>query len=219
VLEIWRQPGGNKVAGGTTLVAVLAGGARTQTVAANAGDEIYVLAMNTGKNARDVAVTVSDSTTTPPPPAKTYTITYRLENDPHPFTYICSDACGDLSTATTGVTGTLATASGKATLTSSYTTTDELGDTVTCQVSATGTWDATSLYLDLNGTFACAARTHKETGSFTSHSDWIDMGKGYLQPLSTPTWSATWTSAGVDTFICDGTCTGPVMFKPTRLTP
>jgi len=216
-LQIWRQPGGTKVAGGTTVLGVLAGSTRSQTITANAGDYIYVLAMNTGKNARDVSVTVTDEVTTVvPPPAKTYTMTYRLENSPPDY---CSGACGDISTPTTGVTGTLSTANGSATLTSSYAKTDKLGDAVSCSVNATGTWNATSLALNLTGSFACAARTHKEAGTFSSQSQWTDMGSGYLQLLSTPTWTATFTSSSVDTFICEGTCAGDVMFKPSRLTP
>jgi hypothetical protein len=215
VLEIWQQP---KVAGTTTLLGVLAGSTRSQTITTNASDVIYVLAMNTGRNARDVSVTVTAAAVAvvPPPVAKTYTMTYKLENSP-PST--CSGACGDISTPTTGVTGTLSTANGSATLTSSYAKTDKLGDAVSCSVNATGTWDATRMALNLTGSFSCAAATHKETGTFSSQSEWTDMGNGYLQLLSTPTWIATFASSDVATPICGTTCTGDVLFKPSRLTP
>jgi hypothetical protein len=216
VLEIWRQPGGNKVAGGTTLLGVLVGSTRSQTITVNASDDIYVLAMNTGRNPRDVSVTVTDAVAVPPPTAKTYTMTYRLENTPPDY---CSGACGDLSTPTTGVTGALSTANGSATLTSIYTKTDKLGDAVSCSVNATGTWNAPRMVLDLTGSFSCAAKTHKEAGTVTSHSEWTDMGSGYLQLLTTPTWIATFASSSVDTFVCEATCAGDVLFKPSRLTP
>jgi hypothetical protein len=216
VLEIWRQPNGAKVAGGTTLLGVLVGSTRSQSITANAGDDIYVLAMNTGRNPRDVSVTVTDAVVVPPPTAKTYTMTYRLENTPPDY---CSGACGDLSAPTTGVTGALSTANGSATLTSIYTKTDKLGDTVSCSVNATGTWNAPRMVLDLTGSFSCAAKTHKEAGTFTSHSEWTDMGSGYLQLMTTPTWTATFASSSVDKFVCEATCAGDVLFKPSRLTP
>lgn len=128
-------------------------------------------------------------------------------------------ASSTTSAKSTGVTGTLSTANGSATLTSSYSKTDKLGDAVSCSVNATGTWNATSLWLDLTGSFSCVARTHKEAGTFTSQSQWIDMGSGYLQLLSTPTWKAAWASSSVDTYICETTCTSDLLFKPSRLTP
>jgi hypothetical protein len=183
-----------------------------------AGTDLYVLVVNNGTSSATVPISITEVTTpvTPPPAAKTYTMTYRLENSPPGN---CSGACGDISTPTTGVTGTLSTANGSATLTSTFAKTDKLGDIGSCSVNATGTWDATGMALNLTGSFSCAARTHKEAGTFASQSQWTDMGNGYLQLMTTPTWTATFASSGVDTFVCESQCTGDVMFKPSRLTP
>jgi hypothetical protein len=190
----------------------------TLDAAFGAGTDLYLLVVNNATSSATVPISITEVTTTvpPPPTAKTYTMTYRLENSPSDS---CSRACGDISTPTTGVAGTLSTANGSATLTSIYTKTDKLGDAVSCSVNATGTWNATSLGLSLTGSFSCVANTHKEAGTFSSQSEWIDMGNGYLQLMTTPTWTATFASSDVDAVICGGMCAGDVMFKPSRLTP
>ena len=167
-----------------------------------------------------VAVGYTPVTVTPPPVSTAYTMTYKLQNNPHPFTDIgCYDGCGDLSTPTTNATGALSLAGGTATLSSSYATTDDLGAPVACTVTGKGTWDSIAMLLDLTGSFSCTASTHLESGTFTSLSSWIDMGAGYLQTLSTPTWTAHFQAAGVGTSVCQASCNGDVAFKPTRLTP
>jgi hypothetical protein len=153
-----------------------------------------------------------------PSTRKKFTMSYQLQNSPHPFTDIgCYGGCGDMSTPLANATGVLNIIGVNASFTSSYTLQDEALDTVTCTVTGSGTWqDSPSTALSLSGTFSCTAPTHKETGTFTSSSDWMSMSAGYLQPLTTPVWKATFQSQGSE---CASTCAGDVKFKPLRLTP
>jgi hypothetical protein len=61
VLELWRLPNGATNVTGATLVGVLEGSTRSRNITVTASEAIYVLAMNTGKNTRDLSITVSDS--------------------------------------------------------------------------------------------------------------------------------------------------------------